>query len=130
MKSPFQQDRAHRDRRKLGYRKHPRHPIESTITGTVVRWLADDGAHVEENEPIVVLEAMKMETEITAPVAGILHRSAQVGDTAAIRRPPRRHQLTRRPADTAAGRRVNRTPLTRNASQSQKQNPDHGRNAT
>ena len=49
---------------------------------TVVRWLADDGAHVEENEPIVVLEAMKMETEITAPVAGILHRSAQVGDTA------------------------------------------------
>ena len=85
-------------------------PIESTITGTVVRWLADDGAHVEENEPIVVLEAMKMET--------------------AIRRPPRRHQLTRRPADTAAGRRVNRTPLTRNASQSQKQNPDHGRNAT
>ena len=57
-------------------------PIESTITGTVVRWLADDGAHVEENEPIVVLEAMKMETEITAPVAGILHRSAQVGDTA------------------------------------------------
>ena len=57
-------------------------PIESPITGTVVRWLADDGAHVEENEPIVVLEAMKMETEITAPVAGILHRSAQVGDTA------------------------------------------------
>lgn len=57
-------------------------PIESTITGTVVRWLADDGAHVGENEPIVVLEAMKMETEITAPVAGILHRSAQVGDTA------------------------------------------------
>ena len=57
-------------------------PIESTITGTVVRWLADEGAHVEENEPIVVLEAMKMETEITAPAAGVLHQSAQVGDTA------------------------------------------------
>ena len=55
-------------------------PIESTITGTVVRWLADDGAHVEADRPIVVLEAMKMETEITAPASGALHRAKQVGD--------------------------------------------------
>lgn len=57
-------------------------PLESTITGTLVRWLADDGAQVCEGEPIVVLEAMKMETEIAASASGTLHRSAKVGDFA------------------------------------------------
>ena len=57
-------------------------PLESTITGTLVRWLADDGAQVCEGEPIVVLEAMKMETEIAASASGPLHRSAKVGDFA------------------------------------------------
>ncbi len=55
-------------------------PLESTITGTVVRWLVDDGAQVNEGDPIVVLEAMKMETEIPAPASGVLRRSANVGD--------------------------------------------------
>ena len=46
---------------------------------------------------------MKMETEITAPVAGILHRSAQVGDTAQYGDPlgaigQRGGRLTRLPA--------------------------------
>ena len=57
-------------------------PLESTITGTLVRWLADDGAQVCEGDPIVVLEAMKMETEIAASASGTLHRSAKVGDFA------------------------------------------------
>lgn len=55
-------------------------PIESTITGTIVRWLVDDGAHVEADQPVVVLEAMKMETEIPAPASGTLHRAGKVGD--------------------------------------------------
>ncbi len=54
--------------------------FESTITGTVARWLADDGARVNEGDPIVVLEAMKMETEIVASASGVLRRSANVGD--------------------------------------------------
>ena len=53
--------------------------IVSIITGTVVRWLVDDGATVAADEPVVVLEAMKMETQIPAPHAGILHTSAAVG---------------------------------------------------
>ena len=57
-------------------------PVESTITGVVARWLADDGALVEEGQPIVVLEAMKMETEIAAPASGTLHRAKQPGDPA------------------------------------------------
>lgn len=57
-------------------------PLESTITGTLVRWPADDGAQVCEGDSIVVLEAMKMETEIAASASGTLHRSAKVGDFA------------------------------------------------
>ena len=55
-------------------------PIESTITGTIVRWLVDDGAHVEADQTVVVLEAMKMETEIPAPASGTLHRAGKVCD--------------------------------------------------
>ena len=54
--------------------------IAATITGTVVRWLADDGAQVSAGQPVVVLEAMKMETEVAAPAAGTLHHGVQVGD--------------------------------------------------
>lgn len=55
-------------------------PVESTITGTVVRWLVDDGSQVDEGDPIVVLEAMKMESEITAPASGVLRWRAKIGD--------------------------------------------------
>lgn len=58
----------------------PAGAIASTITGTVVRWLADDGATVAEGDPVVVVEAMKMETEIAAPIAGTVHRKAKPGD--------------------------------------------------
>ncbi|MBT1181737.1 ATP-grasp domain-containing protein [Bifidobacterium sp. CP2] len=58
----------------------PAGAIASTITGTVVRWLVDDGAAVAAGDPVVVVEAMKMETEVTAPIAGTLRRSAAPGD--------------------------------------------------
>ncbi|WP_193786491.1 biotin carboxylase N-terminal domain-containing protein [Bifidobacterium biavatii] len=54
--------------------------ITSTITGTFVRWLADDGATVAEGDPVAVVEAMKMETQIAAPHAGTLHTTATIGD--------------------------------------------------
>ncbi|WP_420838641.1 biotin carboxylase N-terminal domain-containing protein [Bifidobacterium amazonense] len=55
--------------------------VTSTITGTFVRWLADDGATVAAGEPVAVVEAMKMETQIAAPHAGTLHTKTAVGDT-------------------------------------------------
>lgn len=58
----------------------PAGAIASTITGTVVRWLADDGATVAEGDPVVVVEAMKMETEIAAPIAGTVRQQAKPGD--------------------------------------------------
>jgi methylmalonyl-CoA carboxyltransferase 1.3S subunit len=44
--------------------------LRAPISGTVTRVVADAGAAVEAGEVLLVLEAMKMETEITAPAAG------------------------------------------------------------
>lgn len=42
----------------------------SPITGTVVRVVAQAGQSIQPGDILLVLEAMKMETNITAPVAG------------------------------------------------------------
>jgi len=42
----------------------------SPIAGLVVRVIAQPGQQVEVNDPLLVLEAMKMETNITSPVKG------------------------------------------------------------
>jgi methylmalonyl-CoA carboxyltransferase small subunit len=42
----------------------------SPVTGTVVRVVAQAGQSIQPGDILVVLEAMKMETNITAPVAG------------------------------------------------------------
>jgi methylmalonyl-CoA carboxyltransferase small subunit len=42
----------------------------SPIAGTVVRVNVSPGQQLQVNDPMMVLEAMKMETNITAPVAG------------------------------------------------------------
>ena len=42
----------------------------SPIAGLVVRVIAQPGQQVDVNDPLMVLEAMKMETNITSPVKG------------------------------------------------------------
>ena len=42
------------------------------MAGTVVKWLVEPGAEVAAGDPVVVLEAMKMETQVTAHRAGTL----------------------------------------------------------
>jgi acetyl-CoA/propionyl-CoA carboxylase biotin carboxyl carrier protein len=44
------------------------------MAGTVVKWLVEPGAKVAAGDPVVVLEAMKMETQVTA------HRGGTVMD--------------------------------------------------
>ena len=44
--------------------------VKAPMPGAVLRVLKSVGDSVEENETIMVIEAMKMETPITAPVAG------------------------------------------------------------
>jgi methylmalonyl-CoA carboxyltransferase small subunit len=42
----------------------------SPVAGVVVRVNAQVGQQIQANDPLLVLEAMKMETNITSPVAG------------------------------------------------------------
>lgn len=51
--------------------------LVSTMAGTVVKWLVEPGGTVKNGDPLVVLEAMKMETQLTA------HRAGTLADVAA-----------------------------------------------
>ena len=44
--------------------------IGANIPGTILKVLVKEGDKVEANQPIAVIEAMKMETNILAPVSG------------------------------------------------------------
>jgi methylmalonyl-CoA carboxyltransferase 1.3S subunit len=54
----------------------------SPISGIVVRVTAQPGQQIQVGDTVLVLEAMKMETDITAPVAGrIKGITVNVGDS-------------------------------------------------
>jgi biotin carboxyl carrier protein len=56
----------------------------SPLAGTIARLNAQVGQTIQVNDVLLVLEAMKMETVITAPFAGKIKTiSAQVGDAVA-----------------------------------------------
>lgn len=57
--------------------------LRAPAPGTLVRWLVDDGAVVAEGDPVAVLDAMKMETTVTAHRAGTLTPCADTGATLA-----------------------------------------------
>ena len=44
--------------------------IGANIPGNIIKVLINEGDTVEEKQPIAVIEAMKMETNILAPVKG------------------------------------------------------------
>lgn len=48
--------------------------VKSVMPGVVVSLLVNEGDVVEEGQPLLVLEAMKMQNEIAAPVAGVVKR--------------------------------------------------------
>lgn len=45
---------------------------ESVTEGTVTRWLKAEGEHVEADEPLLEVSTDKVDTEIPAPVSGVL----------------------------------------------------------
>jgi biotin carboxyl carrier protein len=50
--------------------------VKSEIAGSVWKVVAEPGAEVEEDQPLVILESMKMEIPISAPEAGVVKRVA------------------------------------------------------
>jgi biotin carboxyl carrier protein len=56
--------------------------MEAPMPGRIVRVLVSAGEHVEEGAPVVIIEAMKMENELYAPISGVI-ASLQIaeGDT-------------------------------------------------
>lgn len=59
--------------------------LTAPMNGSIVKWLVADGDQVETADPVVVVEAMKTETTLRAPMAGIFRReSFNEGD--AVRR--------------------------------------------
>ena len=59
-------------------------PVTAQMPGRVIRMLVEVGDQVESGDPVVVLEAMKMEMQIKAPAAGtIAEISAKSGDQVA-----------------------------------------------
>ncbi|MBV9996150.1 MAG: lipoyl domain-containing protein [Caulobacteraceae bacterium] len=49
--------------------------------GTVVEWLAADGAKVAEGAPLFVLESDKSSNEIESPASGVLKIIGAAGET-------------------------------------------------
>lgn len=54
--------------------------LRAPAPGSLVRWLVDDGAEVAAGDAVAVLDAMKMETQVTAHRAGTLSQTASIGD--------------------------------------------------
>ncbi|RVX20709.1 Methylcrotonoyl-CoA carboxylase subunit alpha, mitochondrial [Vitis vinifera] len=52
---------------------HPPGTVVAPMAGLVVKVLVKDGTNVEEGQPILVLEAMKMEHVVKAPSGGHVH---------------------------------------------------------
>ena len=60
-------------------------PVPAPLAGTVVKILVQPGQQVVEGESIAILEAMKMETSVSAPKAGqIVEVRAKSGDSVTV----------------------------------------------
>ncbi|MDI9223047.1 urea carboxylase [Pantoea sp. EA-12] len=48
-------------------------PVESQVAGSVWQWLVDEGSDIKAGATVGILESMKMEIPILAPVSGKIH---------------------------------------------------------
>ncbi|MTD55659.1 biotin-requiring enzyme family protein [Amycolatopsis sp. RM579] len=51
------------------------------VQATFVAWLVDDGATVEDEQPLYTVETDKVETDVLAPASGVLRRGSAVPGT-------------------------------------------------
>lgn len=57
--------------------------VTAPVPGTILRITAQDGQLVEKDDELLVMDVMKMETPITAPVSGRVHIRVQPMDKVA-----------------------------------------------
>ncbi len=56
--------------------------IEAPMPGKIIDILVEEGSEVKEGEPIIILEAMKMQNEILSHVSGVVqHVEVKKGDS-------------------------------------------------
>ncbi|SDI47235.1 biotin carboxyl carrier protein /biotin carboxylase [Arthrobacter subterraneus] len=65
--------------------QHDDGAVTAPMGGNLVKWLADDGAPVSAGQPLAVLEAMKMETVVSASSAGTFRCGEQQPGAAVVR---------------------------------------------
>lgn len=59
-------------------------PVKSPMPGTILKVVAPKGQKVKEGDVVIILESMKMENEIVAPVSGTVTKvSVESGDSVA-----------------------------------------------
>ena len=55
--------------------------LEMAMTeGGLAQWLVENGAQVNEGDPIYVLETSKASQEVNAPASGVLRHKAAAGE--------------------------------------------------
>ena len=54
--------------------------LVSPFPGLIKKFLVEEGASVKKDQPVLVLEAMKMDNDITAPCDGIISFRTAVGN--------------------------------------------------
>ena len=53
--------------------------------GTIAQWMVSEGQHVQEGDPIAVIETEKVETELPCPDSGtVVEIVAEEGDTVEV----------------------------------------------
>jgi acetyl-CoA/propionyl-CoA carboxylase biotin carboxyl carrier protein len=55
--------------------------VRASVPGVLVQWNVEDGAAVRDGEVLAMMDVMKMETAVTAPVAGIIRLLAKAGSS-------------------------------------------------
>lgn len=56
-------------------------PVKAPMPGNIMKLLVAEGANVTKGQPILVLEAMKMENDIVADKDGVVSFAVKAGDT-------------------------------------------------
>ena len=54
---------------------------DSISQATILRWLKNEGEFVKTDEPLLELETDITNTDLPAPISGVLHQAAKVGQT-------------------------------------------------